>query len=80
MKQPPAHTIVPGVIFMFPNGEYTFGIWNSDDYRLGSVLFEKYLGFENLPEEVRMYLAEHERELRNEKDVDRLISMYKKKK
>lgn len=65
---------------MFPNGNYTFGAWGSDNFLFGSVLFDWRRDFDGLPDEVKNYLTEHEHEIRSEEDVDRLVRTYNMKK
>lgn len=80
MKQPPAHTIASGVIFMYPNGSNFYGIWGSDNYPFGAALFDSRRKLDGLPDEVRAYLAQHEAEIDSEADVDRLVREYDMKK
>ena len=80
MKQPPAHTIASGVIFMYPNGTNFNGIWGADNFLFGTALFDSRRKTDGLPDEVRAYLTEHEQDIYSEEDVDRLVREYDMKK
>lgn len=65
---------------MYPNGDNQYGIWGSDNFLFGSVLFDWRQGREGLPTEVMNYLEDHERDIYSEQDVERLVREYELKK
>lgn len=66
--------------FMFPNGFGMNGYWGPENYVLGAALFDWHKDFDDLPEEVKEYLTQHEYEIHSENDVDRLVRTYNQKK
>lgn len=65
--------------FMFPNGFGMNGYWGPENYVLGAALFDWHKDFDDLPEEVKEYLTQHEYEIHSENDVDRLVRTYNQK-
>ena len=74
------HKIASGVIFLYPNGNNQYGIWGSDNFLFGSVLFDWRRSRDGLSPQVMNYLEEHERDIFSEEDVDRLVREYELKK
>ena len=64
---------------MFPNGFGMNGYWGPENYVLGAALFDWHKDFDDLPEEVKEYLTQHEYEIHSENDVDRLVRTYNQK-
>ncbi len=64
---------------MFPNGFGMNGYWGPETYVLGAALFDWHKDFDDLPEEVKEYLTQHEYEIHSENDVDRLVRTYNQK-
>ncbi len=79
MSAPGAHNSVGGD-FVYPNGNNQYGIWGSDNFLFGSVLFDWRRSRDSLPQEVMSYLEEHENDIYSEDDVDRLVREYEMKK
>ena len=46
---------------------------------MGAALFDWHKHFDDLPEEVKEYLTQHEYEIHSENDVDRLVRTYNQK-
>ena len=75
----PWRILSPGGDFMFPNGFGMNGYWGPENYVLGAALFDWHKDFDDLPEEVKEYLTQHEYEIHSENDVDRLVRTYNQK-
>lgn len=52
---------------MFPNGFGMNGYWGPENYVLGAALFDWHKDFDDLPEEVKEYLTQHEYEIHTAK-------------
>ena len=55
------------------------GTWGAESFLLGAAMMQR-RDFNTLPEEVKAYLSEHEGEIRDERDVERLVQTYNLKK
>lgn len=75
----PWRILSAGGDFMFPNGFGMNGYWGPENYVLGAALFDWHKDFDDLPEEVKEYLTQHEYEIHSENDVDRLVRTYNQK-
>lgn len=79
MEVTPWRILSAGGDFMFPNGFGMNGYWGPENYVLGAALFDWHKDFDDLPEEVKEYLTQHEYEIHSENDVDRLVRTYNQK-